>query len=239
MKTYIVLPFKDRNGKYQKALDVFIYPFYTYLNNNLSDFEMIIVEQNGGNLNTTLPQYYNNIITNKNEEFFNLGRTINIGFDILKNKIKDNDIFIFHPVDILPVDVNYNITNTTKFCYKIHSPDGKYYKSIGFKCNDFKSINGFSNNYWGWGLEDDDLFTRINIKNILVDTRINNYNKLTNDGNGLTDDEHYMPLYNYNHCFINEIKAIRNCNISGLNTISYKILKIEETYENIKKYIIE
>ena len=27
--------------------------------------------------------------------------------------------------------------------------------------NIFKKVNGFSNNYWGWGLEDDDLTKRL------------------------------------------------------------------------------
>jgi len=25
----------------------------------------------------------------------------------------------------------------------------------------FKKVNGFSNNYWGWGLEDDEFFARL------------------------------------------------------------------------------
>lgn len=30
-----------------------------------------------------------------------------------------------------------------------------------FTMKDYKSINGMSNKYWGWGLEDDELFLRI------------------------------------------------------------------------------
>jgi hypothetical protein len=232
MKTYIVLPFKDRLGKYQKAMDAFINPFIEYLDKNLGDYEIIIVEQKGGSLNDSLPQRYSSVLNESqlNEDFFNLGRTINIGFDILKDKMNDDDIFIFHPVDLLPVDVDYKINKTTKFCYNEHSPDGKFYKSIAFKCSDFKKINGFSNEYWGWGLEDDNLFIRLNRHNIEFDTKIDKYERLTNDGNGLTDDLHFMPLYGYNN-MLNDMNT-------GLNNLSYKLLN-EDMYNNIKKYIIE
>ena len=100
MKTYIVLPFKDRLGKYQKAMDEFINPFLDYIDKNIGEYEIIIVEQKGGSLNDSLPKRYSHLLngSQRNEEFFNLGRTINIGFDILKDKIQDDDIFIFHPL---------------------------------------------------------------------------------------------------------------------------------------------
>lgn len=242
MKTYIVLPFKDRDGKYRKALDEFINPFIEYLNSNLSDYEILIVEQMGGSLRNSLPKEYEQILgsvgVSHDEEFFNLGRTINIGYDIIKDRIKDDDIFMFHPVDLMPIDVNYSVSRTTKLCYKDHSPDGRYYKSIAFKSSDFKDVNGFSNKYWGWGLEDDDLLFRLQSKNINFDVLIDNYARLSGDGNGNTDEEHYMPLYQPNHKFLYEIRGSGDCTISGLNNLYYKLISIEG-YNNINKYIIE
>ncbi len=238
MKTYIVLPYKDRNGKYEKALGEFINPFIDYLGKCLSDFEVIIVEQKNGSLNTNLPGYYSGLISNRDEEFFNLGRTINIGFDLIKERISDDDIFMFHPVDLMPVDVDYNCINTTKLCFREHSPEGYFYKSIAFKSSDFKMINGFSNNYWGWGLEDDDLFVRLKSKNIIPRIKVDNYKRLASDGNGETDDEHYMPLYEFNHRFTYQIKSTNDCLISGLNTLHYKLISVEN-YNNINKYIVE
>lgn len=241
MKTYIVLPFKDRNGKYKKALDEFINPFIEYLNSNLSDYEILIVEQMGGSLRNSLPKEYEQILgsvgVSHDKEFFNLGRTINIGYDIIKDRIEDDDIFMFHPVDLMPIDVNYSVSRTTKLCYKDHSPDGRYYKSIAFKCSDFKEVNGFSNKYWGWGLEDDDLLVRLQSKNINCDVVIDNYRRLSSDGNGKTDDDHYMPLYQPNHKFLYEIQS-GDCTISGLNNLFYKLISIEK-YNNINRYIIE
>ena len=33
----------------------------------------------------------------------------------------------------------------------------------------FKKVNGYSNEYWGWGFEDDDLLMRLTEQNILTD----------------------------------------------------------------------
>ena len=238
---YIVLPFKDRNGKYKKSLDNFLPEFIKYLDEFVIDYNICIVEQLGGSTDNGLPKDYQ-IEDFKSEEFFNLGRTINIGFDLYKNFIKDDDIFIFHPVDLLPVDVNYLVDKTTRIC-----PDfpewtdhhkSIYYKSMAFLVSDFKKINGFSNNYWGWGLEDDDMLERLYINNINTDLNVGKYLRLSNDGNGLSDSEHYMPLYQNNQKYLIELKSTRDCSISGLNNLSYKLISTEKYY-NVTKYIIE
>lgn len=221
MKTYITLPYRDRNGKYKNALEKFIHPFLEYCHENIKkDFLIFIVEQS------------------ESHELFNLGRTINIGFDINKEKINNEDIFIFHPIDILPINVNYNIRHTTKFCSKIHSPNGDYYKGIGFLSEDFKNINGFSNEYWGWGGEDDDMKIRLNCKNIQVETKVDNYIHLCDDGNCLPGEPLFAPTLQKNWNMASEMKLHKNCFISGLNTLNYKILDTVD-YKGIIKYIIE
>ena len=225
MTYYFVLPFKDRNGKYQTALDNFIAPFCEYIKNNINNYEIIIIEQSGG-------QTYNG-----GEELFNLGRTINIGYDILKNKINQDDAFIFHPVDILPIDTDYNIVCTTKFCCTTHSASGEYYKGLGFIVKDFIAVNGFNNDMWGWGGEDDEMKKRLNLHNILVDTNINQYKLLCDDGNGTVATGHYMPTHSLNLNKLNDINTPDDCFKSGLNTLEYKIIK-QDIYKGLKKYII-
>ena len=35
----------------------------------------------------------------------------------------------------------------------------------------FKKVNGYSNEYWGWGFEDDDLLMRLTEQNVFTDTK--------------------------------------------------------------------
>ena len=37
-----------------------------------------------------------------------------------------------------------------------------------FKKNDFRQVNGYSNEYWGWGGEDDDLWQRTSASTISI-----------------------------------------------------------------------
>jgi hypothetical protein len=229
MKYYFALPFKDRKGKYQTALDSFIEPFKDYISTNITndEIEIFIVEQSGG------LKY-----DNHDEELFNLGRTINIGFDLYKEVIKNNDAFFFHPIDLLPVDVDYNIQYTTKFCCQEHSPDGAFYKSMGFVAEDFIKVNGFNNDMWGWGGEDDELLKRFTLNNITTGNKINNYIKLCNDGNGLVDSDHYMPTHSTNLDKLKFLNSSLDCFNNGLTTLTYELIdKVE--YKGLQRYIIK
>lgn len=37
-----------------------------------------------------------------------------------------------------------------------------------FSTNDFQTVNGFSNSFWGWGAEDDQLYLRVKFHNMTV-----------------------------------------------------------------------
>jgi beta-1,4-galactosyltransferase 1 len=224
MKTHIILPYKDRFEKYKKALDEFLEPFIGYINIQLKNYEIIIVEQQNGLKSP-----------DNSEDLFNLGRTVNCGFDIFikKYNMSDQDIFYFQPVDCIPVDTDYNINKTTWFSCIEHSPTGEYPKILGFTVKDFKKLNGFSNNFWGWGLEDEDMAVRLKQKQIEFDKKINKYKVLASHGNGRENEPAYHPLKQYNYRYIGN-----PCEYSGLNNLDYKIIS-EEIYKNIKKYTIE
>lgn len=240
MKTYIVLPYKDRRGKFLQALSDFINPFKEFLKSNIqNEYELIIVEQEGGSLKNTLPAYYDKSMqkwgVHEDVEFFNMGRTINVGFDLLKHKMNDNDIFVFHPIDLLPPnDSNYNFSCTTKI-YSNHYVG--YWKALAFSVSDYKIINGFSNKYWGWGLIDLDLDARLNFKNLSCNSVFYDYLKLCSDGNHLEDESLFAPLNDYNYSFLHELNVTRNCEISGLSNLDYKLLSVDDFY-GIKKFKI-
>lgn len=230
MKTKIVLPFKDDlpARRFKGCLNEFLPKFKIYLDRNLGvgNYEFFIVEENSPETIT-----------------FNLGRTINIGFDLEKENMNEEDIFMFHPIDILPVDTDYSVKKNTKFCMRGYTPhpyrprpnqqiieNHYYYKSIAIAKKDFEKVNGFTNNFVGWGGEDDEFFLRLEINDIHVDGVVNEYHRLTHDGsNG--------PNYGKHQEMINKSIDQKKC-ISGLDDLSYKVISISEEM-GIKKYLVE
>jgi len=111
---------------------------------------------------------------------FNRGKLLNIG--AVKAKQLGCDYLCFHDVDMLPYDVDYSFSEKPlhlafNFLSNSKTIDMHFEKYFGgvtlFPLSIFEKINGYSNDYWGWGFEDDDLFNRLIQANIEVDT----YNK--------------------------------------------------------------
>ena len=110
---------------------------------------------------------------------------INVGFE---EALKDFawDCFIFHDVDLLPeVTEHYHdflllhsapqddrnlytcpgqprhmSVGVDKWKYKLPYPD-IFGGVVAIPTNIFRQLNGFSNQFWGWGGEDDDMRVRI------------------------------------------------------------------------------
>ena len=98
---------------------------------------------------------------------FNRGKLLNIGFDIAKKE--GAEIFIFHDVDLLP-SIELLPYYTTPSSNPVHiarvwnryNGNNKYFGGIvNFSRSQFEKINGFPNNFWGWGGEDDEMFKRV------------------------------------------------------------------------------
>jgi hypothetical protein len=113
------------------------------------------------------------IINQNNDQLFNRGTLFNIGFHILQN---DYDNFIFHDVDLLPININYDSYSknpqhlskyVSQFNYKLPFPNifGGVCK---FNKDTFLKINGFSNLIEGRGIEDDILKIRCDNSNIKI-----------------------------------------------------------------------
>jgi sulfur transfer complex TusBCD TusB component (DsrH family) len=115
-------------------------------------------------------EYSINIIEQEHGKPFNRGVLCNIGF----LETSTFDYHCFHDVDMVPIDSDYgysiNNNNTlglaTHLARNVEQFDYKQISNTyfgGVLCVDklaMKLTNGFSNNYWGWGFEDDDLFRR-------------------------------------------------------------------------------
>ena len=154
-KLGIIVPYRNRF----EHLEQFKQHITTYLNaNGYDNYELIIVEQDDAKL-------------------FNRGILLNIGFKEA-NKLKC-DYVVFHDIDMLPVDVDYSYSDTPIHLATDNIPFESYFGGITlFPSELFEKINGFSNLYWGWGFEDDDLRYRcvkndVTFQKIIADTFTN------------------------------------------------------------------
>lgn len=153
-KLGIIVPFRNRH----EHLDFFLSQIEEYLEKNGFDYVIIIVEQD-------------------NAKQFNRGMLLNIGFKYAK-KMKC-DYVVFHDVDMIPFDVDYSYSDkplhlSTKFISESNEEKRTIFKEYFggvtlFPVEVFEKINGYSNKYWGWGFEDDDLLLRCKINDVELD----------------------------------------------------------------------
>lgn len=135
----LIVPYRNREEHLRE--------FIPHVRRFLADFpyEIFIIEQLSG-------------------KPFNRGMLLNIGYAVSK---KDCDYFCFHDIDMLPVKADYSFpdtpvhlaTHVEQFDYAMPYPN--YFGGVTlFNLTDFESVNGYCNEYWGWGREDDDLRIR-------------------------------------------------------------------------------
>jgi len=175
MKLGIIVPYRKRPGHLRKFRE----SIESYLKDQ--DYELIVVEQADD-----LP--------------FNRGKLLNIGFEYAVRK--QCDYVVFHDVDMLPIDVDYSYSDVP-----IHLANGftnsdreifdTYFGGVTlFPIDLFKKVNGYSNEYWGWGFEDDDLLMRLTEQHIFTDTIYYEVPKLNTSGLYLHGDQSYISCPN-------------------------------------------
>jgi len=147
-KLAIIVPYRDR----QSHLEVFVPYMEEYLKDY--DYKIFVIEQN-------------------DDKPFNRGKLLNVGARIA---IKEGfDYFALHDVDMLPLKgVDYSYPETPIHLVSKINKDVPFIDYFGgvtlFNIHDYKLVNGYSNEYWGWGFEDDDLLYRCIQRNIPLET---------------------------------------------------------------------
>ena len=98
---------------------------------------------------------------------------MNVGY---KESGPDFDYYCFHDVDMLPIDADYSYCDVPTPLANTLNGEESFYNYFGgvtiLSKLDFKIINGYSNEYWGWGFEDDDLLKRCEMCNLTLDKRV-------------------------------------------------------------------
>ena len=206
-----ILPFRDR----AEHLRGFLHNAHRIFQRQQLDYAIFVVEQFGHNLT------------------FNKGRLMNVGV-LEATKLFPFDCVVFHDVDTIPEN-DFNLytcptdPNRTKhlgvaidhLAYKL-----MYEAFLGGATilteDQVRRANGYSNDFWGWGGEDDDFYARVNFAGMKFwrppadIARYTTFNHERDKGN--------KP----NPCRFEMLKYTKRKQPSdGLNSIRYRIKSME------------
>lgn len=206
-KVAIVLPYRNRDIH----LRTFLKNIHPFLERQQLDYGIYVVEQAEGSK-------------------FNRALLMNIGY-AEAIKIYDYQCFAFHDVDLIPQD-DRNIYNCPSQPRHLTAAIDKYgyrlpYNSIFggavmLTRKQFQKVNGFSNKFFGWGGEDDDMWNRVKRKGYSViryPMNIARYRMIKHSRDkGNEPNPQRMSLLN---------KGAKRYATDGINGLKYKVLKLE------------
>jgi len=164
------------------------------------------------------------VVHQAGELAFNKAKLMNIGF-IRAMQEHEFDCVVFHDVDLLPEDdrLLYRCTQLPKhlsvaidkYGYKL--PYASLFGGVTqHSPSHFVQINGYSNLYWGWGGEDDDMFNRIHTRGLPLHRppkHLARYKMSYHE----RDSGNKLNLMRY------ELLAKSNFQNDGLSTVKYNI----------------
>jgi DNA-directed RNA polymerase II subunit RPB2 len=164
---------------------------------------------------------------------FNRGALLNAGYDFLTQNAPAIQSFVMHDVDIFfPEDFvrRYYGTDSKGVVHMGSSVKGKTYKTflgrvIRFSKQAFKETNGFPNNFYGWGGEDDALVTRLGDTVVYRPSEVDVGEEMetTNDikEGHLTANKELFKVENL-------VMDAYQWKMNGVNSIQYQVLSHEK-----------
>ena len=154
MKLGVCVPYRNR----EEHLNQFVTRVGKHLKEQGIDFQMYFCHQ-------------------VDDKLFNRGATKNIA---AKHAFEEGcDYVVWHDIDMIPekgADYSYPKDNPVHLATRISQMDYrlKYHEYFGgavlFTKEQVQATNGYSNDYWDWGMEDDDLFWRCHLEGMTNDT---------------------------------------------------------------------
>ncbi|XP_075877800.1 beta-1,4-galactosyltransferase 2 [Nelusetta ayraudi] len=207
-KVAIIIPFRHR----ENHLKYWLHYLHPILRRQKIDYGIYIINQLG-------------------EDTFNRAKLLNVGYtETLKDA--EYDCFIFSDVDLIPMD-DRNLYHCydqprhfaiamDKFGFRL--PYAGYFGGVsGLSKKQFLKINGFPNEYWGWGGEDDDIYNRITLNGMKVsrpDVRIGRYRMIKHER-----DKHNEP----NPQRFNKIQNTKNTmKKDGISSLTYRLVHVKK-----------
>uniref|UniRef100_A0A1B6HUM2 Beta-1,4-N-acetylgalactosaminyltransferase n=1 Tax=Homalodisca liturata TaxID=320908 RepID=A0A1B6HUM2_9HEMI len=200
----IIIPYRNR----EVHLYILLRNLHPMLQRQQIDYGIFVIEQAG-------------------DGPFNRAMLFNVGF-LEALKLREFDCFIFHDVDLLPEDDRNFYTCPEQprhmsvavdiFQYKL--PYAELFGGVSAMTKEqFQQVNGFSNMFWGWGGEDDDISSRIKNSGLHISRYPNNiarYTMLTHRKEK-ANPKRYEKLYN----------SHKRMGVDGLNSVQYKRLSLK------------
>lgn len=234
IKIAVISCFRDKgNGERERERKIFI-QLMNKLLQPYCTFKIYIIEQSDDG------------------ESFNIGKLKNIGFEIAKNEDK-YDNYIFSDIDTIP---DYDLMNymCTKYKYPVSlAARGTRYETknivnnkivipflgamVQFTEKLFTKINGYPNNFWGWGGEDSALFNRLISNQILYIYYPKNGSIIDFEENKkmttITDIKEKLQSEIKDNIKYEKLQTdFETANKNGLNSLQYNIIKRKIINEN-------
>ena len=214
-KLAIIVPYRDREEHLKKFLPAM--KGCDFLDG--IEYEILIVEQEDG-------------------KPFNRGKLLNIG----AIQCHTASYYCFHDVDMLPMISDYSYVSTPthlaaeaeQFGFKL--PYQGYFGGVTlFDKHSFIKVNGYSNDYWGWGAEDDDVMFRCLVNDVRPSRKNGKYRSLDHNRVILQDlyQENLKKYFEFKNS-PNREKIIRDIKSDGLTTLEYKVLEERDLADKVK-----
>ncbi|XP_077048131.1 LOW QUALITY PROTEIN: beta-1,4-galactosyltransferase 3 [Agelaius phoeniceus] len=215
-RTAVIVPHRNREGH----LGHLLYYLHPFLQRQQLHYGIYVVHQAG---NCT----------------FNRAKLLNVG---VKEALKDEDwdCLFLHDVDLIPEN-DHNLYTCdpwnpkhasvamNKFGYSLPYP--QYFGGVSALTPDqYMKINGFPNEYWGWGGEDDDIATRVRLAGMKISRppiSIGHYKMVKHKSDkGNEENPHRFDLL---------VRTQRTWTQDGMNSLSYALLarELRPLYTNL------
>ena len=177
----LIVAYRDPgDGSRRSQLNIFLEQMQILLKDKTNYHIYIIEQENDRDDYSSLSDEYKQ--DDSKMAKFNLGRLKNIGFQIANrdNKDRENHYYILSDVDLIPsmellpkyLEYPKNPIHLANMGTR-YNLDGKNEYFLGgvlsINSEDFTKSNGYPNNFWGWGGEDDVLSSRLRLKNINIE----------------------------------------------------------------------
>ncbi|XP_051922618.1 beta-1,4-galactosyltransferase 3 [Hippocampus zosterae] len=218
-RTAVVIPHRHR----EHHLRFLLYYLHPFLQRQQLNYAIYVIHQAGSYT-------------------FNRAKLMNAGFREAMRE-EDWDCLFFHDVDLIPEDdrntyvcdanPKHAAIAMDKFGYKL--PYQMYFGGVSALTPlHYLKMNGFPNNYWGWGGEDDDIGVRVSLAGMSISRpslKVGRYKMIKHKldkGNDVNPKRFNMLA-----------KTRQTWKLDGMNTAEYEVLSREylPLYTNITVHI--